>query len=133
MGGVFDHLHDQIGGEREGEGLSPLDLRELPPRLRKLMRMMLREVEMTYAELCEAVAQMPPEDRLSQDELDEALELLTQQRWLIRMGEEMITYEVNLRRRAGSDLAKSFWGTLDTRIEEQRRLREEASHKENTE
>jgi hypothetical protein len=126
MGGVFDQLHSQIGGQGEDQGLTLLDLAELSPPLRKLMRLMLREVEMPYSELCEAVQEMPAEDRLSQKELDEALDTLTEQRWLIRMGEENITYEVNLRRKAGSTLAKSIWANLDAKIEEQRRLREEA-------
>jgi hypothetical protein len=126
MGGVFDQLHSQIGGQGEDQGLTLLDLAELSPPLRKLMRLMLREVEMPYSELCEAVQEMPAEDRLSQEELDEALDTLTEQRWLIRLGEETITYEVNLRRKAGSTLAKSIWANLDAKIEEQRRLREEA-------
>jgi hypothetical protein len=116
MGGVFDRLHSQIGVEEEEGGLSVLDLAALPPAWRRLMRLMLREGEMTHAEICEAVEAMSEAERLSRAELEEALDLLSKNLWLIRMGEERITYRPNLRRKAGSKLAQSIWASLESRI-----------------
>ena len=116
MAGVFDRLHNEIGGEEEEGGLSILDLADMPPDQRRLMRLMLREVQMTYEELVEAVGTWSEDDRLSREELDEALNTLSKNLWLIRTGEERITYRANLRRKRGSDVAKSIWGDLDSRI-----------------
>jgi hypothetical protein len=60
---------------------------------------------------------VPDDVRMSQAELDEALNQLSKDGWIIQMGEEQITYRVNLRRKAGSTLAKSIWSALDDRIE----------------
>jgi hypothetical protein len=115
-GGVFDRLHKKLQLETQEEGISPLHLADLPPTLRKIMRFMLREVEMSYQGICEAVADLPG-DKIEQHELDDALEELRQQYWLIRRGEgDRVTYQVNLRRKAGSKLAAGIWGSLESRI-----------------
>nr|MBN1228278.1 hypothetical protein [Anaerolineae bacterium] len=122
MSGVFDQLHNQIGGQDEDSGgISPLDLRDLPDNQRRIMRMMITEVELPYTEIREWA-----EDFMSQDDLDEALADLVMQGWLIRMGETNIVYEANLRRKAGSELAKSVWANLDKKIAEAQKARDEA-------
>jgi hypothetical protein len=81
------------------------------------MRLMLREVEMTYNQLREETAKMPEADRLNDVELKEALDSLTKQSWLIALGqEELVTYRVNLRRKGPSSLAAGIWATLDDRM-----------------
>jgi hypothetical protein len=82
------------------------------------MRLMLREGEMTHAQICEAVEAMPEAERLSRAELDGALDALSKDLWLIRMGEERITYRPNLRRKPGSKLAQSIWAALEAKIEQ---------------
>lgn len=127
MSGVFDNLNDRIGGQDDDKGISPLDLAGLPPKQRQLMRFMVREVEMRY----EALVEMADDEwEMSRGELDSALEELTRDSWLIRLGEENITYEANLRRKSGSTLAKSIWAGLDAKIEEARRQREEATEQD---
>lgn len=80
------------------------------------MRLMLREIEMSSSALHQAVEAMPEADRMPPAELDKALDDLSRQGWLIKMGEENISYRVNLRRKAGSSLG--LWATLQSRIEE---------------
>jgi hypothetical protein len=130
MSGIFDELHSKIGGQADDAGISPLDLAELPPKLRKLMRFMLREVEIKYADLRAFLEEEFADEPFTDEELEEALETLVQGGWLIRLGEENITYEANLRRKRGSSLAKSIWGALDSRIEEQKSQREQASQED---
>lgn len=114
---IFDRLQKKLEVEKREEGISAIEIAELPPNLRKIMRMMLREVEMTYTALCQAIDSMPKEDRLNRDDLDHALETLSQQGWLIRRGEgEGINYAVNLRRKTGSSLKSSIWGNLDSKL-----------------
>jgi hypothetical protein len=116
MSTIFDRLQSQLDNQGDEGGITPLDLAELPPVLRKIMRLMLREIEMSYADLCEVAKTMPEADSLTPAEFDQALAALSQQGWLIKMGEENVSYRVNLRRKAGSSLG--LWAALSSRIEE---------------
>ena len=117
MPGVFDRLNKEIQDKQQEGGITPLDLAGLPPALRKIMRLMLRELQMTYPRLCEAMDTMPEADRLSLDDLQDALSTLTQQAWLIRIGDgEKAIYKVNLRRKEGSKLAAGIWSSLDDKL-----------------
>lgn len=117
MPGVFDRLNKEIQDRQKEGGITPLDLADLPYALRKIMRLMLRELQMTYPRLCEVMDAMPEADRLSRSDLDEALATLTDQFWLIRIGTgEKAIYKVNLRRKEGSKLAAGVWSALDAKL-----------------
>lgn len=117
MSGIFDRLQKQMEVEAQKDGISPLDLTTLPPLLRKIMRYLLREYEMLYSEICQWAKELPEEERPNQADLDQALETLSKQFWLIKRGEgERVRYQANLRRKAASRLEKSTWNTLDSKI-----------------
>ncbi len=117
MPGVFDRLQKEIENKGNEGGITALDLADLPPTLRKIMRLMLRELQLNYPQLIEAVAALPEKERLAAKDLDEALEVLSTQGWLIRIGQgEKAIYKVNLRRKAGSKLASGVWNTLDEKL-----------------
>ena len=117
MPGVFDRLDKDIKSKQQEGGITALDLLDLPPALRKIMRLMLRELQMTYPRLCEAMDSMPEQERLTRADLDSALSTLTQQFWLSHIGEgEKAIYKVNLRRKAGSTLASGIWSSLDDNL-----------------
>jgi hypothetical protein len=117
MSGVFDRLQKQLDIRKREEGISPLELSDLPPKLRRIMRMMLREVVMKYTDLCVAVAALPQAQQLSREELDSSLRTLVEQNWLLRYGQgDLVSYKVNLRRKAGSQLDKDIWSALNDRI-----------------
>lgn len=119
MPGVFDRLNKEIKDKQQEGGISALDLADLSPALRKIMRLMLRELQMTYPRLCEAVDEMPEQERLTRDGLDDSLSMLTQQFWLIRIGEgAKAIYKVNLRRKEGSKLAAGIWSALDAKLKD---------------
>lgn len=119
MPGVFDRLNKEIKDKQQEGGITPLDLADLPPALRRIMRLMLRELQMTYPRLREAMDGIPEQDRLTRDELDDSLSMLTRQFWLIRIGEgEKAIYKVNLRRREGSKLAAGIWSALDEKLKD---------------
>ena len=119
MSGVFDRLQKQINDKQKDGGITALDLVDLPPVLRKIMRLMLRQIQMNYPQLCEAMEKMPEDERLSQSDLDEALKTLSQQAWLIQIGEgERAIYKVNLRRKAGSTIASGIWQSLDAKLKD---------------
>ncbi len=119
MPGVFDRLQKEIENKQSEGGITALDLADLPPALRKIMRLMLRELQLNYPQLTEAVAALPEAERLASRELDEALEVLTRQSWLLRIGEgRKAIYKVNLRRKSGSTLASGIWNTLDSKLKD---------------
>lgn len=117
MSGIFDRLQKQMDAEAQKDGISPIDLAALPPLLRKIMRYLLREYELLYSEICQWAKELPEEERPGQADLDQALETLSRQLWLIKRGEgERVRYQANLRRKAGSKLAQGAWGALDAKI-----------------
>jgi hypothetical protein len=117
MSGVFDRLKKRMDIESQEGGISPLDLANLPPLLRKIMRHMLREHELMHREVLEWAEELPEADRPDQKELDQALEALSRQFWLIKRGEgERVRYQANLRRKAASKIAQGVWSVLDDRI-----------------
>lgn len=119
MPGVFDRLNKEIESKHQEGGVTALDFVDLPPALRKIMRLMLRELQLSYVQLCDAIDAMPEAERLSRDDLKDALSTLTQQFWLLRIGEgEKAIYKVNLRRKAGSTLASGIWASLDTKLKD---------------
>ena len=117
MAGVFDRLQRQIEDKQKEGGITALDLADLPPALRKIMRLMLRQLHMNYPQLCEAMDNLPESERLSRADLDLSLESLTQQAWLIRLGEGVkAVYKVNLKAKSGSTLASGIWSALDAKL-----------------
>jgi len=119
MNGIFDRLQKQIDDKRKEGGITVLDLAELPPALRKIMKLMLRQLQMNYPQLVAAMEQMPEGERLTLGDLDEALEKLVEQAWLIQIGKgNRAIYKVNLRRKAGSKLGESIWQNLEIKLKE---------------
>lgn len=114
---IYHRLKQRMEVQKYEEGITALDLASLAAPLRKIMRTMLREVEMTHAALHQTFDEAPPVENWSHADLDQALDELVRQNWLIRRGEgERVNYEVNLRRKAGSSLDKNFWSALDSKI-----------------
>ncbi len=119
MPGLFDRLQKEIDDKQSEGGITALDLAQLPPALRKIMRLMLRELELGTAQIREAMAALPETERLSPADLAQALDTLSQQGWLIRIGTtEKAIYKVNLRRKAGSTLASGIWKSLDSKLKD---------------
>ncbi|MFC1878890.1 hypothetical protein ACFLZW_03145 [Chloroflexota bacterium] len=117
MSSVFDRLQDQLNIRKRERGISPLDIADLPPDLRKVMRMMLREVVIKYDDLVKKVEAMPKIRSLTKSQLDAALAELVKQNWLSRFGEgEFCSYKVNLRPKEGSRLGQDVWSALESRI-----------------
>jgi len=119
MPGVFDRLQKQIDDKQSEGGITALDLADLPPALRRIMRLMLRELQLSYPEITNTVASFPEAERIAPKDLDDALDTLTRQAWLIRLGEgQKAIYKVNLRRKSGSNLAGGVWNTLDAKLKD---------------
>ncbi len=126
MSGLFDRLRSELEKRRQGEGIRPTDLLTLPPAQRRVMKLLLREVQLSYPEIVTAVSALPERQRLTLDELDTTLTQLTEASWLICMGQdELVTYRVDLRRKPGSQVAQGMWGMLEKRLKSQQAKRKE--------
>lgn len=117
MSGLFDDLRRRLEEDGGPSGISAWELTTLPEAQRRLVRLILREIQMPYGDLCHAAAALPPSQRLEASEVDEALAALLAQSWLIRLGQgKRATYRVNLRRKSGSRLGTSIWERLERQI-----------------
>lgn len=108
MESMYDRLSKRLKVEKHSEGISPLEIAELPPPLRRVMRLMLREDTLTLEQMVEVVCDA---GEMTPSELEQALDELTRQNWLLRHEDQ---YEVNLRRRASA--MSGIWATLNDRI-----------------
>jgi hypothetical protein len=77
----------QSGDNDPGSSLSLSDLLLLPPAQRKVMRIVMRRTELSYPALCEVIDQLPEPERINRPDLDDILESLVQQNWLIQIGD----------------------------------------------
>lgn len=97
----------QTKPEPLGEGLSVLDLAALPSVQLRVMRILLRGIEMTYDALCAAVDGLPQTERLSRSDLDAALRVLVEQQWLIRTEPTVpYKYKANLHRKSNRTISE---------------------------
>ena len=120
MSGLFDKLQNELDIREKQGGITALDLAELPVPLRKIMRTMLRQLEMPKSEIAEIFRAIPEKERKEVKDLDAALNTLTKQGWLIAFGKgDDQKFKVNLRRKKGSSLAASIFDKLEERMDEQ--------------
>lgn len=114
MSSIAEWLQQQGPEDVQHQGVTTLDLADLPLILRVVARLILRDTEMNYATLCNVVTALPDGERISQGELDEALAALSRQRWLVCTSEgHALAYKINLRRRAGRVMSRSAWAALE--------------------
>lgn len=118
MNSLFDELRKKIEKEAGQTGISAWELAQLPAVQRRVIRLILREVQMAEPDLRRALDNLPREQRLESTEVDETLAGLLEKAWLIRMGQgRLTTYRVNLRRKRGSRLGASIWQRLEQHLD----------------
>lgn len=129
MNDLFDRLQNELDIRAKKDGITPLDLAELPTPLRRIMRKMLRAIELDKQEIAKIFNDLPAEERKEVKNLEDALKILTKQGWLIALGEKNnMRYKVNLRRKRGSELAADIFNKLDERLS----LRQEQAPEEDS-
>ena len=129
MSELFDRLQKELDSRQEEaqEGISVLDLLDLPEPLRKIMRMMLRKTKLSYT-YSEIASEMKDFDKQG---LNQTLTALVKQGWLFRFGEdESASYKVNLSRKRGSALGGNFWSAIDKKIEERTQQQNDTAEKD---
>ncbi len=78
-----------------GSGVSTFDLLgDIPPEQRTLMRLFMRRIKLTAAELTQAVAELPLEKQLTAQQIKDTLARLIESSWVARVeenGQEVFT------------------------------------------
>jgi hypothetical protein len=105
-GATMSELADQLKevlDKPDGGTLSTLDLMNLPSSVRRVVNLMLRKVKVSYADLSQAVADLPEDKRIAPADLDEILNALCQIGWLAReQSGDAVIYRVNLSPKPGT-------------------------------
>jgi hypothetical protein len=92
-------------------GLSPLEISDLPDAPRQVMFGLLRDTSLVVEGL--TTESLLHEKFSTIEDLPRVLIDLTQQGWLIRLGEPPnVRYRVNLRRKRGSRMDINIWSSL---------------------
>jgi hypothetical protein len=95
---------------------NPWDLADLPLPQRQVMRLMLRETQMTDEELGQAVKALPADRRLDDTTLNNVVQSLVEGQWLVSSREGQITrYVISLHQKRGGAFAQEIWATLTDR------------------
>jgi DNA-binding MarR family transcriptional regulator len=111
MSSLFDRLQSEIETRQRGEGISPTDLLGVSPELRRLIRLIARQRDMSLVEIVFELDMKPSEVRGLLDTLEESGHL----RVFEVKGEQR--YKVHFARKPGSKVPLSIWEALDTKVE----------------
>ena len=110
--GLFDRLQDEIDAQGQQEGLSPIDLLDLPPGLAAIVKKIVRRNGMSLTEIADEMSQKPADTQTVLDELVA--------KRLIRKVEVSgeIWYKAHFARKADKKLSTGVWSALDTLLDE---------------
>jgi predicted ArsR family transcriptional regulator len=110
--GIFDRIQDEIQLRDRREGITPADLLDLSPPLRRLMNRITREGEQTAEQAAEHVGQPVAEVRRMLNALAEKGYLEREER------EEGWVYRVHFAHKRGRDIPPGIWSALGRRTKE---------------
>ena len=92
------------------DGLSLLELSDLPAAWRTIIRLLMREQPQTYGALADAAANLPDSQRLQGDHFDEALAALCHHGYLIQQNVDgSRQFTTKIARKAGRTLGSNLW------------------------
>lgn len=113
MSGLFDRLQDEINARGEPEGLSPIDLLDLPVELAAIVKKIVRRNGMPLTEIAEDL-QQTPEAAIA------TLAELVQKKFMRRIevkGE--IWYKAQFARKPDKKLSQGVWSVLDNLLDQE--------------
>jgi hypothetical protein len=112
MTNLYDRAASKIE-EDKPEGITPLDIVDLPRLQQRVMLTLLRDqTSSTKGITREALASKVD----FPDELPDVLAELTKNGWLILLGDPPTHYKINLRRKRGSSLGFGVWSSLTDKL-----------------
>jgi hypothetical protein len=113
MSGLFDRLQGEIDARGRQEGLSPIDLLDLPPELATIIKKIVRKNGMSLTDIATEMGQ--PQDQ-AQQVLDELV-----QKGLMRRVEvqDEIWYKAHFARKPDKKLTLGVWSVLDDMLDKE--------------
>lgn len=111
--GMFNRIQNEIEAREKQEGISPADLLELSPPLRRLISHITREGDMTIATVAEHLGEPLAETRKLLDGLVEKGYLEREKR------QEDWVYRTRFARKRGRDIPVGIWSALEQRTKEE--------------
>ena len=111
--GIFDSIQQEIEAREKREGISPADLLDLSPPVRRIMNRITRQGEQTAAEAAESL-ERPVE------EIGEMLNSLVEKGYLQREKREGVwVYQTRFARRRGRRVPGGIWSALGQEAQEE--------------
>ncbi len=110
--GIFNRIQGEIQSREKEEGITPADLLDLPPELRRLMNRITREGEQSVDQAAEFIGDTPHNTQRMLDSLVEKGYLEREER------EDGWFYSTRFARKRGRDLPVGIWSALDQRTKE---------------
>lgn len=97
------------------DGLSLLELSDLPGSWRTIIRLLMRKQPQTYASLAAATAALPGQQQLVGECLDAALDELRENGYIVQEGAgEDRSYLMRIARKSGRTMSNDLWNALDS-------------------
>ena len=111
MDSLFDRLQSEIEARQRMEGITPADLLDLSPELRRVVNTITRRGEMSLAEIMLELDMRPSETR-------ELLDTLVEKGFLRTVEVEgELRYKTFFGRREGREMPVSIWDALSEKME----------------
>ena len=114
MAGLFNRLQDELDARDKNEGLSPIDLLDMPDSLTAIINQIIRKNGMKLEDIAEELGQSLQATKKMLDELVEKGYI----RQIEVRGEE-IWYKAQFGRKADKALSLSIWSALDGVVEDE--------------
>jgi DNA-binding MarR family transcriptional regulator len=112
MAGLFNRLQDELDSREQQDGISPIDLLDLPPALATIIKQIVRKNGMKLADIAKALNQSP-------EKAQKALDELVDKGYVRRVEvKEDIWYKAFFRRKADKPIGSGVWAALDGLVEE---------------
>jgi len=111
MAGIFDRLQAEIEAREKAQGISPVDLLDLSPELRRIVNLITRRGEMSLAELVLELDMKPSE---AKQLLNSLVEKGILKAFEVR-GE--LRYKTYFARRRRREVPLNIWEALSEKVE----------------
>ena len=111
MSNLFNRLQDEIDSQEKQDGISPIDLLDLPSAISSIIKKIIRRNGMKLAQIAEELNQSP-------DETQETLDGLVEKGYVRRVEvKEEVWYKARFAQKRTRSLSSGFWSALDQVVE----------------
>lgn len=106
MSSLFNRLQDEINAQERHEGISPVDLLDMPPEISKIVKIIIRRNGMKLEQIAEAVNQ-------TAEDVQNTLAGLVKKGYVreVKVKEE-VWYKARFAQKRNRTLSSSFWALL---------------------